>query len=48
MVARIGTSLQFALDTDEFERFVTEVVKVVLEGKDSLEEDTDEPNDNAE
>ena len=29
-------SLQFALDTDEFERFVTEVVKVVLEGKDSL------------
>ena len=41
-------SLQFALDTDEFERFVTEVVKVVLEGKDSLEEDTDEPTDNAE
>ena len=41
-------SLQFALDTDEFERFVTEVVKVVLEGKDSLEEDTDEQTDNAE
>ena len=41
-------SLQFALDTEEFERFVTEVVKVVLEGKDSLEEDTDEQTEHAE
>lgn len=41
-------SLQFALDTNEFERFVKEVVEVVLEGKDSLEEDADEQTDNVE
>ena len=41
-------SLQFALDTNEFERFVKEVVEVVLEGKDSLEEDVDEQTDNVE
>ena len=41
-------SLQFALDTDEFERFVKEVVEVVLAGKDSLGEDTDEQSDNVE
>lgn len=41
-------SLQFALDTDEFERFVKEVVEVVLAGKDSLGEDTDEQTDNVE
>ena len=37
-----------ALDTNEFERFVKEVVEVVLEGKDSLEEDADEQTDNVE
>lgn len=41
-------SLQFTLDTNEFERFVKEVVEVVLEGKDSLEEDADEQTDNVE
>ena len=41
-------SLQFALDTNEFERFVKEVVEVVLEGKDSLEENADEQTDNVE
>lgn len=41
-------SLQFVLDTDEFERFVKEVVEVVLAGKDSLEEDADEQSDNVE
>ena len=41
-------SLQFALDTNEFERFVKEVVEVVLEGKDSLEEDANEQTDNVE
>ena len=40
--------MQFALDTDEFERFVKEVAEVVLEGKDKLKEDTDEQNDDAE
>lgn len=40
-------SLQFALDVQEFERFVKEVVEVVLAGKDSIEdeEDADEQND---
>lgn len=38
-------SLQFALDTEEFERFVKEVVEVVLRDKDSIEEATDEQND---
>ena len=41
-------SLQFALDTNEFERFVKEVVEVVLEGKDSLEEDANEQTDHVE
>ena len=41
-------SLQFALDTDEFARFVKEVVEVVLAGKDSLGEDMDEQIDNIE
>jgi len=41
-------SLQFTLDTNEFERFVKEVVEVVLEGKDSLEEAADEQTDNVE
>lgn len=38
-------SLQFALDVQEFERFVKEVVEVVLAGKDSIEEDIDEHNE---
>ena len=38
-------SLQFALDTEEFERFVKEVVEVVLRDKDSIEEASDEQND---
>lgn len=41
-------SLQFTLDTDEFERFVNEVVEVVLAGKDSLGEDVDEQSNNVE
>ena len=41
-------SLQFALDTNEFERFVKEVVEVVLAGKDSLGEDSDEQSDDVE
>lgn len=41
-------SLQFALDTDEFERFSNEVVEVVLAGKDNIEEDSDEQRDDAE
>lgn len=41
-------SLQFALDTNEFERFVKEVVEVVLAGKDSLGEDLDEQIDDIE
>lgn len=41
-------SLQFALDTDEFERFSKEVVEVVLAGKDNIEEDSDEQSDDAE
>lgn len=41
-------SLQFALDTDEFSRFVKEVVQVVVEGKDNLEEETDEQSDDFE
>ncbi|MCM1180553.1 MAG: DUF4194 domain-containing protein [Clostridium sp.] len=35
-------SLQFVLDVQEFERFVKEVVEVVLAGKDNIGEDTDE------
>lgn len=35
-------SLQFALDIQEFERFVKEVVEVVLASKDNIGEDTDE------
>ena len=38
-------SLQFALDVEEFERFVKEVVEVVLRDKDSIEEVSDEQND---
>lgn len=38
-------SLQFALDDQDFERFVKEVVEVVLAGKDSLGEDIDEQDD---
>lgn len=41
-------SLQFVLDAEEFERFVKEVVEVVLAGKDNIEEDMDEQNDNNE
>ena len=41
-------SLQFALDTNEFERFSNEVVEVVLAGKDNIEEDSDEQRDDAE
>ena len=41
-------SLQFALDTDEFERFSKEVVEVVLAGKDNIEEVSDEQSDDAE
>ena len=41
-------ALQFALDTSEFERFVKEVVEIVLAGKDSLGEDLDEQSDDAE
>lgn len=41
-------SLQFALDTNEFTRFVKEVAEVVLEGKDSIEEDLDEQNNDNE
>ncbi len=41
-------SLQFALDTKEFERFVKEVVHVVLDGKESLGEDSDEQNEDSE
>lgn len=41
-------SLQFALDTDEFERFSKEVVEVVLAGKDNIEEGSDEQSDDAE
>jgi hypothetical protein len=41
-------SLQFALDTSEFERFVKEVVEVVLAGKDSIGEDSDEQSDDIE
>lgn len=40
-------SLQFALDTNEFERFVKEVVEVIF-GKDSLGEDSDEQSDDIE
>lgn len=35
-------SLQFVLDVQEFERFVKEVVEVILAGKDSIEEDNDD------
>lgn len=41
-------SLQFALDISEFERFVKEVVEVVLASKDSIEEDSDEQSDDIE
>lgn len=41
-------ALQFALDTSEFERFVKEVVEIVLAGKDSLGEDLDEQSDDTE
>lgn len=41
-------SLQFALDTDEFERFVKEVVEIVLDEKDTLGEDMDEQTDDME
>ena len=40
-------SLQFALDTNEFERFVKEVVEVIF-GKNSLGEDSDEQSDDIE
>lgn len=40
-------SLQFALDTNEFERFVKEVVEVIF-GKDSFGEDSDEQSDDIE
>lgn len=45
---RLYPSLQFALDTIEFERFVKEVVEVVLASKDSLGEDLDEQRDDVE
>ncbi len=38
-------SLQFALDIEEFERFVKEVVEVVLKDKDSIEEVSDDQID---
>lgn len=38
-------SLQFVLDTSEFERFVEEVVEVVLAGKDSIDGDLEEQSD---
>ena len=38
-------SLQFVLDTSEFERFVEEVVEIVLAGKDSIDGDLEEQND---
>ena len=41
-------SLQFALDVQEFERFVKEVVEVVLAGKDNIGEDTDEQDNDVE
>ncbi len=41
-------SLQFSLDTGEFERFLKEVVKVVLAEKDTIGEDTDEQSDDIE
>ena len=41
-------SLQFALDVQEFERFVKEIVEVVLASKDSIEEDADEQSDDNE
>lgn len=41
-------SLQFSLDTGEFERFLKEVVKVVLAEKDTIGEDADEQSDDIE
>lgn len=41
-------SLQFALDVQEFERFVKEVVEVILAGKDSIEEDINEQDESDE
>lgn len=41
-------SLQFVLDVNEFERFVKEVVEVVLAGKDRMGDDVDEQVDDVE
>lgn len=41
-------SLQFALDVQEFERFVKEVVEVILAGKDGIEEDINEQDESDE
>lgn len=41
-------SLQFVLDVNEFERFVKEIVEVVLAGKDSMGDDVDEQVDDVE